>query len=61
MGEGEGSALAAFGVAGITKALQDSQGLDLPGALDHLFQASHAYTGGLGRHDDTSVLLLERT
>jgi hypothetical protein len=28
--------------------------------LDELFRESLAFTGGHGRHDDTSVLLLER-
>jgi serine phosphatase RsbU (regulator of sigma subunit) len=51
----------AFGVRGIVQALRDCCGRSLEEALDHLFEASHRYTGGEGRHDDTSVLLLERS
>jgi serine phosphatase RsbU (regulator of sigma subunit) len=49
-----------FGVGGIVQALRDCCGQSLEDALDHLFESSHRYTGGEGRHDDTSVLLLER-
>ena len=42
------------------KTLQECKGLDLEKSLEHLFQATLQYTGGLGRHDDTSVVLLER-
>ncbi len=56
----EGSC-AAFGVAGITRALQDCRACDVDKTLDYLFHSSHKYTGDQGRHDDTSVLLLERT
>ena len=50
----------AFGVSGICETLRSCRGRPLEETLDHLFQASHAYTNGHGRHDDTSVLLLER-
>lgn len=50
----------AFGVRGISEALRASREQPLADALDHLFRASNAYTSGHGRHDDTSVLLLER-
>lgn len=50
----------AFGVRGITEALQSCRERTLDETLEYLFHASSAYTGGHGRHDDTSVLLLER-
>src|SRR5262249_22042552 len=56
----EGKSHTAFGVRGIGDALRAARDRPLDEALDHLFDASHAYTGGQGRHDDTSVLLLER-
>jgi len=55
-----GAAHQAFGVQGITRALRASAAQRLDQALDHLFHASNTFTGGNGRHDDTSVLLLER-
>lgn len=57
-GEGEGGS--AYGVKGITEALIACRDRDLDGTLECLFAESHAYTGGHGRHDDTSVLLLQR-
>jgi phosphoserine phosphatase RsbU/P len=59
MPEGQDGQIA-FGVRGIAEALRTSRDRPLVVALDHLFHASNAYTGGTGRHDDTSVLLLER-
>lgn len=50
----------AFGTRGITEALRAARGMSLDQALEHLFQASNAFTAGAGRHDDTSVVLLER-
>lgn len=49
-----------FGIKGITKSLQESRHLPLDQALEKLFQDSNAATLGSGRHDDTSVVLLER-
>ena len=49
-----------FGTDGIVGALKAAVELPLDQALDTLFIASHDYTGGAGRHDDTSVVLLER-
>ena len=49
-----------FGRAGIEQSLQDSRQLPLGGALQSLFDDSNRFTNGSGRHDDTSVLLLER-
>jgi sigma-B regulation protein RsbU (phosphoserine phosphatase) len=50
----------AFGVKGIQESLLGCR-CHLPEqALEQLFQAAHAFTGGTGRHDDTSAVLLER-
>jgi serine phosphatase RsbU (regulator of sigma subunit) len=57
---GETAGGAAFGVPGIIEALRSCRDRPLEEALEHLFEASSRYTGGVGRHDDTSVLLLER-
>jgi sigma-B regulation protein RsbU (phosphoserine phosphatase) len=57
---GEGAGGKMFGVDGISRALREARGKTLDQAMEHLFAASHQYTGGQGRHDDTSVLLLER-
>lgn len=58
-GEGVGGKM--FGVDGIMRALREGRDRPLEQAMEHLFAASHQFTGGLGRHDDTSVLLLERS
>jgi serine phosphatase RsbU (regulator of sigma subunit) len=50
----------AFGTNGLMKTMQECRDRDLEKSLEHLFQATSQYTGGLGRHDDTSVVLLER-
>ena len=49
-----------FGEKGIINTLKASIDLPLDEALERLFQDSHDATGGSGRHDDTSVVLLER-
>ncbi|MEX0819793.1 MAG: PP2C family protein-serine/threonine phosphatase [Pirellulaceae bacterium] len=49
-----------FGIKGIMKSLQESSEMPLADALQKLFDDSNAATGGFGRHDDTSVILLER-
>lgn len=49
-----------FGVDGITKTLQSRLTSSVHDALQTLFDDSEAYTEGSGRHDDTSVVLLER-
>ena len=56
----EGAGGKMFGVDGISRSLREARGKTLDQAMEHLFAASHQYTGGQGRHDDTSVLLLER-
>jgi serine phosphatase RsbU (regulator of sigma subunit) len=57
-GEGEGGQ--AFGVKGIAQTLRTCREMELDATLERLFADSHRFTGGDGRHDDTSVLLLER-
>jgi len=49
-----------FGLTGIMDTLKASRDLPLEKALDKLFQDSNAATRGSGRHDDTSVVLLQR-
>ena len=49
-----------FGVEGIIGAMQDSRDLSLPEALELIFQRSSDITEGTGRHDDTSVMMIER-
>ncbi|MBT5597346.1 MAG: serine/threonine-protein phosphatase [Planctomycetaceae bacterium] len=57
----EGDALAdQFGVAGITDALKESINMSLDDAMNHLFNKSTEITAGAGRHDDTSVMMIER-
>lgn len=50
----------AFGIQGLSEAMKASRDADIDGALDKLFRASNEFTRGTGRHDDTSVVLLER-
>jgi phosphoserine phosphatase RsbU/P len=40
--------------------LQASRKAKVDETLDQLFRAASAFTGGTGRHDDTSVVLVER-
>jgi sigma-B regulation protein RsbU (phosphoserine phosphatase) len=49
-----------FGVAGICQTLQACRDRSLEETLDALFRDSRDYTCGDGRHDDTSVVLVER-
>ncbi|HUY32508.1 MAG TPA: fused response regulator/phosphatase [Pirellulales bacterium] len=49
-----------FGLAGVKQTLERCRALPLTATLDALFEDSQAFTAGGGRHDDTSVLLLER-
>lgn len=49
-----------FGEAGIINTLKECVNLPLQETLERLFEDSLAATGGIGRHDDTSVVLLER-
>jgi phosphoserine phosphatase RsbU/P len=58
--QGQGNSELAFGTHGLIKALQDCRTLNLEQALSQLFSVTADFTGGHGRHDDTSVVLLER-
>ena len=49
-----------FGVSGISECLQATRHQTLAETLDHLFHTSHEHTLGAGRHDDTSVVILQR-
>lgn len=55
-----GDAHQQFGIDGLKRTLQDCRSASLNDTLDSLFYQSRAFTAGAGRHDDTSVLLLER-
>ena len=50
----------AFGVKGIEEALRTCRAAEPDKALESLFQASEAFTGGGGRHDDTSAVVMDR-
>jgi serine phosphatase RsbU (regulator of sigma subunit) len=56
----DGSARDAFGVKGITETLKACVDRPLKEAMEELFRASNEFTRGGGRHDDTSVVLVER-
>ena len=49
-----------FGVDGICRTLRDTRDQSLEEAMEALFRASGEFTEGEGRHDDTSVVLVER-
>lgn len=49
-----------FGIEGIIKTMKATRDMPLDDALQQLFDDSNAATRGSGRHDDTSVVLLER-
>jgi len=49
-----------FGIEGVSRTLVENADRSLGETLRALFVASHTFTGGVGRHDDTSVVLLER-
>ena len=48
-----------FGMNGVEETLRAAKDKSLSECLDLLFSESYAFTRGSGRHDDTSVLLLE--
>lgn len=48
-----------FGLEGIIGTLKDSRDSSVDEALAALFDRSHEFTEGAGRHDDTSSILLE--
>jgi serine phosphatase RsbU (regulator of sigma subunit) len=49
-----------FGIEGVKKTMFRTGGLSIGETLQALLDASHDFTEGTGRHDDTSALLLER-
>jgi serine phosphatase RsbU (regulator of sigma subunit) len=49
-----------FGIDGVIETLRACRGRVLDETLQKLFDASRCFTGGAGRHDDTSVLIVER-
>jgi serine phosphatase RsbU (regulator of sigma subunit) len=49
-----------FGCDGISCTLRDSIDQPLEQTLESLFRRSREFTDGAGRHDDTSVVLIER-
>lgn len=57
---GESGKKRSFGVEGIMSALKAASQQTLEVALDSLFKTSGSFTGGEGRHDDTSVVMVER-
>jgi serine phosphatase RsbU (regulator of sigma subunit) len=56
----DGDSAAAFGVKGIRDAMRTIQHGAAVAAVEHLFRTSHNYTGGIGRHDDTSIVVIDR-
>jgi serine phosphatase RsbU (regulator of sigma subunit) len=50
-----------FGLAGVRRTLEDCVRLPITDTLDRLFKVSYEFTRGSGRHDDTSVLLVDRS
>lgn len=49
-----------FGMNGVQQCLRAGAGHSLQETLERLFADSEAFTQGEGRHDDTSVMLLQR-
>jgi phosphoserine phosphatase RsbU/P len=56
----EGKEHVQFGEEGIIRSLKASAQMPLDEAVEKLFADSNAFTGGSGRHDDTSLVLVER-
>lgn len=49
-----------FGMAGISTTMRNTLGGPIEKTLEALFEDSNAFTQGNGRHDDTSVVIIER-
>lgn len=49
-----------FGVSGLVDSFKDGVNDKLPDCLQRIFDTSESFTKGKGRHDDTSILLIER-
>ena len=58
--EGKAGAHHQFGQDGIIRTLKETVSLPAADALQALFDDSNKFTEGAGRHDDTSVLVLDR-
>lgn len=58
--EGVDDAIHQFGEKGIIRTLKESTELSVSDAMEKLFHDSNEFTQGYGRHDDTSVVLIER-
>ena len=52
---------AEFGINGLEQTMRDTREKPASECLNRLFSDSYAFTKGSGRHDDTSVLILEST
>jgi serine phosphatase RsbU (regulator of sigma subunit) len=50
-----------FGIDGIIESMKQTTNQSLEKAVKALFDDSNAFTQGSGRHDDTSVVLLQRS
>lgn len=49
-----------FGIDGIIRVMQNTWQLPVGEAMQALFDESNAFTEGAGRHDDTSIVMLDR-
>lgn len=58
--EGAEGSVNQFGEKGIASTLLASANLSVTEAMERLFHDSNEFTQGFGRHDDTSVVLVER-
>lgn len=58
--EGSDDAVHQFGEKGIIHTLQETTDLSVSDTMERLFHDSNEFTQGFGRHDDTSVVLVER-
>jgi hypothetical protein len=59
--DGQAASGGAYGLSGVEQTLARHKDHSLNQVLKALFQDSHAFTGGHGRHDDTTVVLIERS
>ena len=50
-----------FGLPGVEQTLRNYKDQPLDLALEALFANSHSFTDGRGRHDDTTIVLIERS
>lgn len=59
-GDSENKKHVEFGIKGIFNILKETANDSLEPTIDSLFNASHEFTQGVGRHDDTSTLIVHR-